>query len=209
MPETSTFILFTGAALVLLLTPGPAVFYIVARSLERGRPAGIVSAAGMATGSLCHVTAAALGLSAIVMSSVAALNVLKYAGAAYLIYLGAKKLFLREKAGEPEKKKEEKLKKIFGQAVIVNVSNPKTALFIVAFLPQFVDPAKGSVAGQILILGTALAAMGFLSDSVYALAAGSAKRLFGGSVSTVPGYISGGAYIGLGILAAFSPVNKK
>jgi len=194
---------------VLLLTPGPAVFYIVARSLERGRPAGIVSAAGMATGSFCHVMAAALGLSAIVMSSVAALNALKYAGAAYLIYLGVKKLFFGEKAGEPEKGKDEKLKKIFGQAVIVNVCNPKTALFIVAFLPQFVDPVKGPVAGQILILGTTLAFMGFVSDSMYALAAGSAKRFLRGSVPSAPRYISGGAYIGLGILAAFSSVNKK
>jgi threonine/homoserine/homoserine lactone efflux protein len=209
MPETSTFILFMGAALVLLITPGPAVFYIVARSLERGRPAGIASAAGMAVGSLFHAAFAALGLSAIIMSSVAALSVLKYAGAAYLIYLGVKKLFFGEEAGEPEKGREEKLKGIFGQAVIVNVCNPKTILFFVAFLPQFVDPSKGSLTGQILVLGATLATMGFLSDSLYALAAGGARRFLGNSLLTMPGYISGGAYIGLGILAAFSSVRKK
>ena len=161
MFDASTLALFIGAALVFLLTPGPAVFYIVARSIDQGRTAGVISSLGLNTGTLFHVVAAAFGVSAVLMSSALAFSVVKYLGAAYLIFLGVRKLFSREEeknvsAGQPQK-----LSRIFGQGVLVNLLNPKTALFFFAFLPQFADPARGSVAMQILLLGGILVVMAF------------------------------------------------
>lgn len=198
-----------GAALVLLLTPGPAVLYIIARSVEQGRLAGVISAIGMATGTLFHIAATALGLSALILSSVLAFNILKYAGAVYLIYLGIRKLFFREEPPEPDRKEGKELKQIFYQAVVVNIFNPKTALFFIAFLPQFINPSKGSIVGQILFFGILLVVMGLCSDSLYALLAGSARGLFKGKISNTPRFISGSVYLALGVVTAFTSVNQK
>ncbi|HSD83688.1 MAG TPA: LysE family translocator, partial [Anaerolineae bacterium] len=145
LPNLPVFLL---AALILLLTPGPAVLYIVARSLDQGRLAGLVSVLSIEVGNSVHVLAAALGLSALLLSSALAFSVVKYLGAAYLIYLGLRRLLSRDAAQPTATLQRQSLRRIFRQGVVVAVLNPKTALFFLAFLPQFVDPARGSAAAQ-------------------------------------------------------------
>ena len=204
MPDTSTLLLFSAAALALIVVPGPAVLYIVAQSIDRGRLAGVVSALGVAVGGLVHVTAAAIGLSSLLVSSATAFSVVKYAGAAYLIGLGLWTLFRRREEASPAIQKERKLSRRFWQGVIVNVLNPKTALFFFAFLPQFVDPDKGSAALQIGVLGLVFVALAVLSDSVWALAAGTASERLRGNrrFLAVQRYVSGSVFVGLGALTA-------
>ena len=160
----SSLLLFVSAALVLLAIPGPAVLYVTSRSIGQGRSAGLVSALGIGVGTLVHVAAAAVGLSALLMSSAVAFSAVKYLGAAYLIYLGVQKLRGAESLDLSEEAPRANLSRIFGQGVVVNILNPKTALFFFAFLPQFVDSSRGSVAVQILFLGTLFAVMGITSD---------------------------------------------
>ena len=150
LPHPSSSFLFVTAALVLLLIPGPAVFYIVGRSIGHGRSAGLVSALGISVGSLVHTAAAAVGLSALLMSSAVAFAAVKYLGAAYLIYLGIQKIRREEPFELSGDAPRVKLGRIFGQGIVVNVLNPKAALFFFAFLPQFVDASRGHVASQIL-----------------------------------------------------------
>ncbi len=209
MPDPSTFAIFAVAALALLVTPGPSVIYIVARSLEQGRRAGLASVLGITTGTLIHVLAAALGLSALVLSSVLAFSLVKYAGAAYLIYLGLRKLFSRDEV-RPASLQSARLPSIFGQGVLVNVLNPKTALFILAFLPQFVDVSRGHVSQQILLLGATLAGLGLLSDGAYALLAGKLGNALRGrsGVMGAQRWLSGVIYLALGLTAAFSSAGK-
>ena len=211
MPDFSSLTLFFVAASVLLIVPGPAVIYIVTRSLDQGRMAGIVSTLGIGVGTFFHIIAAALGLSAILVSSVLAFNIVKYAGAAYLIYLGIQKFLSKEEIIIGNDHKNIKLSKIFYQGVIVNVLNPKTALFFFAFLPQFVDSSKGNVALQILVLGLIFVIMGFISDGTYALLAGSFSKLLKRNIHLLKRqkYISGTIYFTLGVLAAVSGSNKK
>jgi threonine/homoserine/homoserine lactone efflux protein len=163
---------FAAAALALAVVPGPAVLYIVARSVDQGRFAGLVSALGIGVGSLVHVTAATIGLSSLLASSATAFTVVKYAGAAYLILLGIHRFLTREEVAEVAATPSRTLRKIFRDGVIVNVLNPKTALFFLAFLPQFVDPAHGAATLQILVLGLTFTVIALSSDSLWALAAG-------------------------------------
>jgi threonine/homoserine/homoserine lactone efflux protein len=202
--------LFIPAALALLLTPGPVVLYVVTRSIDQGRKAGFVSVLGSALGNMCHVAAAALGLSAILLTSTLAFDVVKYLGAAYLIYLGIRKLRSKDEVVSDEVKREP-LRRIFSQGIIVAVLNPKTALFFFAFLPQFVDPALGNVTLQVLILGLIMVGMGTLTDSLYALSAGTAGRWLRGSLRYLrfQRYFTGTVYIGLGLTAAFAGGNRK
>lgn len=180
MIETSQLLLFMGSALALLLLPGPAVLYITARSANQGRIAGLVSVLAVEIANLIQAAAAALGLSAILLSSALAFDLVKYLGAAYLIYLGIRKLFSSEETGKGEEVKRESLSQIFWQGFAVNILNPKTALFFFAFLPQFVNPARGNVTGQTLLLGAIFVGMGIITDSLYAVAASSlAERLAG------------------------------
>jgi threonine/homoserine/homoserine lactone efflux protein len=172
VPELSTLALFAAAALALAVVPGPAVLYIVARSVDQGRMAGLVSALGIGAGSLVHVTAATIGLSSLLASSATAFTVVKYAGAAYLILLGIHRLLTREEVVEVAARPPRALRKIFRDGVVVNVLNPKTALFFLAFLPQFVDPDKGAPTLQILVLGLIFTVIALSSDSLWALAAG-------------------------------------
>jgi threonine/homoserine/homoserine lactone efflux protein len=204
MPDSSTLLLFAAAALALIVVPGPAVLYIVAQSIDRGRLAGFVSALGIAVGGLVHVTAAAIGLSSLLVSSATAFAVVKYAGAAYLIGLGLYTLFVRKEEPAANAPRERRLRRRFGQGVVVNVLNPKTALFFFAFLPQFVDPDKGSAALQIGILGLLFVALAVLSDSVWALVAGSASERLRGNrrFLGVQRYVSGSVFVGLGALTA-------
>ena len=175
LPGWSDLLLFITAALILLFIPGPAVLYIVARSVEQGRRAGLASASGIATGTLAHVLAATLGLSALLLSSAIAYSVVKYAGAVYLLYLGIKKF--RERPAVRDEVKQVPalpLRRIYAQGILVQVLNPKTAIFFFAFLPQFVNPARGHVSLQFFVLGMIFILLGLSSDSVWALTAGSA-----------------------------------
>lgn len=151
--STTNLLLFIPAALALLLTPGPAVLYIVARSIDQGRKAGLVSVFAIEAGNIFHVLAATLGLSAILLSSALAFDVVKYLGAAYLIYLGIRKLMTREAVEATQTVERKNLGRIFWQGVIVGIFNPKTALFFFAFLPQFVDRSRGAEGLQMLLLG--------------------------------------------------------
>ena len=211
MPDPKTITLFVFAALVLLLTPGPAVLYIVARSIDGGRRAGIISTLGIGVGTLFHIAAAALGVSALLVSSALAFNVVKYLGAAYLIYLGAQKLLKREAAGQLQAFKSREMTRVFRQGVLVNLLNPKTALFFFAFLPQFVDISRGPVAAQVLFFGMLLVLMGLVSDGLYALMAGTAGEWLrtNSGFLRAQRYFSGGLLITLGVAAAFTGSNRS
>ena len=178
LPDLPVFLV---AALILLLTPGPAVLYIIARSVDQGRVAGLVSVLSIETGNLCHVLAAALGLSAILLSSTLAFTVVKYLGAAYLVYLGLRRLLTRGQAHEATMLPRQSLRRIYSQGVMVAVLNPKTALFFFAFLPQFVDPSRGSVTAQLLTLGCLFVLMAVVTDGLYALLAGSVGQWLKGT----------------------------
>jgi threonine/homoserine/homoserine lactone efflux protein len=207
----SSLLLFVTGAAILLVIPGPAVTYIVSRSIGQGRAAGFVSAMGITVGTLFHIVAATLGLSALLVSSVLAFQFVKYAGAAYLIFLGIRML-RRDDAQLPESANgDSKLGRIFGQGVLVNLLNPKTALFFLAFLPQFVEPARGHASLQIFELGVLFALMGWFSDSMWALAAGTVAEHIRRSapLRKVQKNVSGGALIALGLASAFSGAKSK
>jgi len=212
LPPPTDLLLFITAALVLLLIPGPAVLYIVARSVDQGHRAGLVSACGIATGSLAHVLGATLGLSALLVSSASAYSLVKYAGAAYLFYLGIKKFRERPAAdGEMKHVQPLPLRRVYAQGVLVNVLNPKTAIFFFAFLPQFVNPARGHVSLQFLALGIMFALLGLTSDSVWALTAGSAAGWLRRNRTFLRNqhYVSGTVYLGLGVATAVSGSRQK
>jgi threonine/homoserine/homoserine lactone efflux protein len=200
MPDATTLALFAAACLAFLAIPGPSVFYVVTRSLVQGRRAGLTSMLGVQAGGLVHVVAAAFGVSALIASSAAAFSVVKYAGAAYLVFLGLRKLLGRDAEEDVEPRGPASNARLFGHGVIVNVLNPKTALFFLAFLPQFVDPSAGPVAPQMLLLGTMLVCLGVLSDGTYALlAAGAGNRLR--NRRRLERW-SGGVFVALGLAAA-------
>jgi len=210
MIEPSKLYLFMGAALALLLIPGPAVLYITARSATQGRMAGIVSVLAIETANFIQAAAAALGLSAILLSSTLAFDVVKYLGAAYLIYLGIRKLFTTDNGTESEEIKRESPLRIYWQGFAVKILNPKTALVVFAFLPQFVDPAKGNVITQNLILGAVFVGMAIITDSMYALAASSLAGKLDGNKKFQKGgrYFAGLVYVGLGITTALTGAKK-
>lgn len=211
LPEWSSLGLFVIAALVLLLTPGPAVLYIVTRSIDQGRRAGLVSVLGVHVGTLAHIFAAAAGLSALLAASATAFGVVKYLGAAYLIYIGVRRLQDRRTIATGTPAPPKRLRRAFVDGVIVNVLNPKTALFFLAFLPQFVTVSHGHVGAQIVCLGVVFVLLGAVTDSLYALSAGSAAQW----LRARPGFlaserwISGSLYIGLGVVAAMSSNQRK
>jgi threonine/homoserine/homoserine lactone efflux protein len=205
VPDLSTLVLFSAAALALLVVPGPAVLYIVAQSVSHGRRAGVVSMLGIQAGGLVHVAAATIGLSSLLVSSATAFTVVKYAGAAYLVCLGLQRLLTREEAAASGEAGSRDLRQLFYRGAIVNVLNPKTALFFFAFLPQFVDP-DGPVALQMLGLGLLFIALAVLSDGAWALAAGTAGGWLRRSRHFLAAqrYVSGSVLLGLGVATAFS-----
>lgn len=211
MPDPPGLTLFLIAAAALLVTPGPAVLYVVTRSLDQGRWAGLVSTLGINVGTLIHVSAATLGVSAVLVRSALAFSVVKYAGAAYLVYLGVRKLREKDDAQSGSVPEQKKLTRVFYEGMLVNLTNPKTALFFFAFLPQFVDPARGSAALQFFLLGTIFVVMAITSDSAYALLAGSMGSWLRGHLGflRVQRYLAGSVYLGLGVLTAFSGPAKK
>jgi threonine/homoserine/homoserine lactone efflux protein len=210
MIDPSKLYLFIGAAIALLLIPGPAVLYITTRSATQGRVAGLVSVLAIETANLIQAVAAGLGLSAILLSSALAFDVVKYLGAAYLVYLGVRKLFASDESVENEAVKRESLSRIYWQGFAVNILNPKTALFFFAFLPQFVDPARGNVTAQNLLLGAIFVGLALITDSLYALLASSLAGKLTGNKRFQKGqrYFAGLVYIGLGITTALTGSRK-
>ena len=206
MPDPSRLALFTGAALLLLVVPGPAVLYVVTQSVSHGRRAGLASVAGITTGTIVHVAAATIGLSALLASSAVAFDVVKYLGAAYLIVVGIRRLAGLERPSPLGDGSERDLGRLYRQGIVVNVLNPKTALFFLAFLPQFVEPSRGAAWAQILLLGLFFAFLGFLSDSVWAFVAGTLGDRLRRSVRfpQVQRYVSGSVFVGLGAVAALT-----
>jgi threonine/homoserine/homoserine lactone efflux protein len=202
---------FMLAALILLLTPGPAVLYIVTRSVDQGRKAGLASVFGVELGNSIHVLAATLGLSALLLTSALAFSIVKYAGAAYLIFIGVRTLMRPVVTDVSVSQNQKSVRQLFSQGFIVATLNPKTALFFLAFLPQFVDSTKGSVSLQFLILGLIFVVMGSLTDSSYALLSGKAGSFLKRNVWFLrfQRYVAGTIYIGLGLTAAFAGGDRK
>jgi threonine/homoserine/homoserine lactone efflux protein len=206
MPETTTLLLFAAAAAALIAIPGPNAIYIAARSLSQGRTAGLASALGVETGTLIHVAAAAAGLSALVASSAAAFDTIRYLGAAYLVFLGLRALRSRGAHAAAVEAEPQPLRRAFAEGVLVNVLNPKVALFFLAFLPQFTDPDRGPVATQTLVLGAVMFAIALAADLLYALAAdavGTRLRRRAGAARR-QAQVTGGIYLALGAVAAFA-----
>jgi threonine/homoserine/homoserine lactone efflux protein len=203
VPDTTTLALFAVASLALAVVPGPAVLYIVARSVDQGRLAGLVAALGISIGSLVHVVAATIGLSSLLASSATAFAIVKYAGAGYLILLGIVRLLSREQANDDVARASRSRRRLFLDGVVVNVLNPKTALFFLAFLPQFVDPQTGLATVQILVLGLLFTAIALASDSLWALAAGTLGSLVSRRrwYLTLKRWVTGTVFVGLGVSA--------
>ncbi len=205
MPEWHSCLLFVGAGLVLNITPGPDVLYIVGRSLGQGRLAGVVSALGIAAGCLVHIAAAALGLSAVMAAVPPAFDGLRYAGAAYLAWLGFKALVSRSAVFDVRPLEPVPLGRIFRQGVVTNVLNPKVALFFLAFLPQFTDAARGPLPLQFVLLGLVFVGNGTIVCLGYALAASWLgawlKDRYG--IATWLNRAMGGLFITLGARLAF------
>jgi threonine/homoserine/homoserine lactone efflux protein len=204
MPTASTIALFLLAATALAIVPGPAVAYIVTQSIDQGRRAGLVSALGVASGGLVHVAAATVGLSALIASSATAFTVVKLVGAAYLIVVGIRRILAGESEATEPRALRAPLRRIYRQGVIVNVLNPKTALFFLAFLPQFVDSNRGAVWPQVAVLGVIFVSVAVLSDLTYALVsdaiAGRIRRT--GTGAKVRRWLTGGVFVALGVTAA-------
>jgi threonine/homoserine/homoserine lactone efflux protein len=199
------------ATLALVLAPGPAVLFIITRGVNQGRRAGLASAAGIATGGLVHVAGAALGLSALLASSAVAFSLVKYLGAAYLIYLGIRTLLTAPELAHSVAAERHGLHRLYAQGIVVQAFNPKVALFFLAFLPQFIDPHRGSVAMQSLLLGAMFILIGLCTDSTYALLAGTLggwlrqQRAF----AAVQRYVAGVVFVGLGLTTAFTGHSAK
>jgi threonine/homoserine/homoserine lactone efflux protein len=205
VPDAATLAVFCAATLALLVVPGPAVLYVVTQSVDHGRRAGLVSVLGVSAGGLVHVAAAALGLSSLLLSSAIAFEVVKYAGAAYLIFLGVRRLLGTGEDAEAARF-DRSSRDLFRRGVLVQILNPKTAVFFFAFLPQFVDADGAPVALQLLFLGGLFLVLALISDGAYAVAAGTlADRLRGsGAFKGTQRWVSGTVLVGLGALAARS-----
>ncbi|MFS1297845.1 LysE family translocator [Streptosporangium longisporum] len=206
MPDPTALALFVAATLALLLVPGPAVVYIVTRSVTQGRSAGLVSVLGIHLGSLVHVAAAAFGIGALLATSATGFTIVKYLGAAYLIWLGVRRLTARPDADETAEAPVAGRSRLFWEGFVVNVLNPKTAIFFLAFLPQFTDPAAGPIAPQIVLLGLVWTLLGLVSDGAYALLASAmAGRLRRSARARRRlDVTSGVVYLGMGAVAALS-----
>jgi threonine/homoserine/homoserine lactone efflux protein len=203
VPTLDTLLAFSAASIVLLLIPGPAVTYIVNRSVSNGRSVALASVAGIELGNFMHVIAATIGLSAVLATSATAFNVVKWLGAAYLITVGVKTLLTR-----PEQLTAETVRtsyrRAFVQGVVIATLNPKVALFFLSFLPQFVDPERGPAWTQALILGTVFTLLGTITDGAWALFASALRGVLlrGRAMPFIRRYVSGSVFIGLGVIAA-------
>ncbi|MDF1732987.1 MAG: LysE family translocator [Minwuia sp.] len=204
MPEGPTLIAFVIASMLVLLIPGPGFIYVLARSLGQGRRAGVISAAGLSAGAMVQVLAATAGLSAMLMASATAFGIIKLLGAAYLVYLGLRTLFRRQDRLNTGQTMSGTARRIFLDGIVVNSFNPKIAIFFLAFLPQFVDPAIGSASTQLLILGMIFVSLAFMVDSTLAVLATWLRERLGPQLSfgSLPRYAAATVYIGLGLATA-------
>jgi threonine/homoserine/homoserine lactone efflux protein len=208
VPDVNHLSAFVLAAVTIALIPGPGVLYVLARSLGGGREEGLRSSVGTGVGGLVHVAAAAAGLSAIIATSASAFTVVKYLGAAYLIWLGSKALFSRDREGPARHAtgNPPATSNAFRQGILTEVLNPKTALFFLTFLPQFCQPQNGPLAAQVLVLGTVSVALNTLVDFAVAFgAAGISDRLRRRpTLWRRQQQTTGGILVGLGIYAALA-----
>jgi threonine/homoserine/homoserine lactone efflux protein len=211
MPEVSQLVVFLSVTLVILLTPGPAVLYIIAVSVDHGKKAVLLSVVGLGIGNLFHCIGAVLGISALLTTSVAAFNIIKYFGAAYLLYLGIRKIISKDVSEKHTSGIQKTPSELFRQGIVVNILNPKSALFFLSFLPQFVNTSRTSLSFQLMILGLIFVTLGILTDGLYAIASASAGKWFRNNklFYRVQKYFSGGIFIGLGLFTALSGNRHK
>ena len=203
MPTFESLAAFGIASLALLVIPGPAVLYIINRSVADGRNVALAAVAGLEIGNFMHVIAATVGLSAVIATSAAAFSVVKWIGAGYLIYIGIRTLATKPQAvnqlNDPMSRR-----RAFTQGIVVNTFNPKVALFFLSFLPQFIDADRGSAALQSLVLGSTFVVLGCISDSLFAILASALRGtlLRGKSLPFVQRYVAGSVFITLGVIAS-------
>lgn len=206
LPEPGALALFMLATLALNVTPGPDMLYVVASSAGQGRRAGVISALGIGTGTLVHISAAALGLSALLMSSAVAFDAVRFAGAAYLLYVGLRTITGRTAPLHAGQVRPAPLGRVFRRGMITNVLNPKVALFFLAFIPQFVDPTRGPVAWQFAALGGMFDASGTVVNTLVGLVAGSATAWLARSprASRTQQWLTGSVFVALGARLALA-----
>jgi len=206
--DWSSLVIFVPVVLILVATPGPNTLYIIARSLDGGCSAGLASCLGILLATLTHIAAAAVGLTAVLSSSASMFKTIKYAGAIYLIWIGLKTIASERKPEAPGQTAKSEFGATVYQGFVINLLNPKTALFFLAFMPQFVNASVGRVSLQIILLGLVLAILGTTSDSLYALAAGRARQWLEKNLFLMRSlrYVSGSVYLGLGVFAALKPL---
>jgi threonine/homoserine/homoserine lactone efflux protein len=211
VPDIGSIITFGIASIALLLIPGPAVIYILNRSVSDGREVGLAAVAGLELGNFVHVIAASAGLSAVLATSATAFNTVKWLGAGYLVFVGVRTLLTRPAAVSGDSTSVS-LKRSFTQGVVVNTLNPKVALFFLSYLPQFIDADKGAAWSQALVLGTTFVIIGCCTDGMYALTASAlrTKLLTGRTLPIVQRYVAGTVFVALGVMAATtSPASSK
>ena len=203
MPTASAIVAFATASVILLIIPGPAVLYIVNRSVSDGRQVGIAAATGLSLGNLVHALAAAVGLSAVLATSATAFTIVKWAGAIYLVGVGVRTLTKPAPVIDTDRPGVS-LRRSFTQGIVVNTLNPKVALFFLSFLPQFIDTDAGRPGLQALVLGLVFVAIGFCTDSTYSLLASGLRHVLlrGKALPFVQRWVAGTVFIGLGVVAA-------
>jgi len=203
VPDLNAIVTFAIASVALLLIPGPAVIYVLNRSVADGREAGLAAVAGLELGNLVHVIAASVGLSAVLATSATAFNVVKWLGAGYLIFVGLRTLATRpqliESLGAAVSRR-----RSFLQGIVVNTLNPKVALFFLSYLPQFIDTDNGAAWSQALVLGSIFVAIGCVTDGMYALTASALRTVLlrGRTLPFVQRYVAGTVFVALGVVAA-------
>ena len=203
VPNLSDIVTFAIASLALLVIPGPAVIYVLNRSVADGRNTALAGVAGLEIGNFMHVIAATLGLSAIIAASATAFSTVKWAGALYLVFVGIRTL-LSKPTPPDARSTSATARKAFTQGIIVNTLNPKVALFFLSYLPQFIDPDRGSPALQSFALGSIFVALGCCSDATYALTASALRDrlLTGRALPFVQRYVAGSVFVALGVVAS-------
>ena len=203
MPDLSSSVTFAIASVALLLIPGPAVIYVLNRSVSDGREVGLAAVAGLELGNFVHVVAATAGLSAVLATSATAFNAVKWLGAAYLVFVGLRTLATKPRAVSGDSASVSR-RRSFSQGVIVNTLNPKVALFFLSYLPQFIDPDNGAAWSQALVLGSIFVAIGCLTDGMYALTASALRTVLlrGRTLPFVQRYVAGTVFVALGVVAA-------
>jgi threonine/homoserine/homoserine lactone efflux protein len=210
VPDAATIAAFAAASFLLLIIPGPAVLYIINRSVSDGRTVGLAAVAGLELGNFAHALAAAAGLSAVLATSATAFTTVKWLGALYLIGVGIRTL-TRKPDPMDTVRTSTTPRRSFVQGIVVNVLNPKVALFFLSFLPQFIDPDRGSAGLQALVLGTVFVLIGCVTDSAYALlASGLRTVLVGGrALPFIQRYVAGTVFIGLGLTATTASAGSQ